>query len=1084
MSITSPAEAASAGERKFAVLMFADLSGYTALCERLDAEDVVALIHPVMTSLHRAAEEAGGVICTTAGDGFFTVFGVPLAAEDPALQALRAAQQIRSLVDAAKQQPGANEFPGVHIGVAAGEVLVVPNSGQPGFSVVGSAVNLASRLCDAASTREILVDTACRTLTAQDVAWAEPRELHVRGLAEPTKAWTLPPETELGTTRARAAFVNRDDVLTRLDEALARVRDASNSEVIALCGDAGIGKSRAVEHWLEHRADVASLWFRCGDQYPVGDLLALMDVVAEASGQRLPPVLAHALQDDRPHKAGADSPVYTDPFPAVVVAARRLFESASGEGFALVLDDVHLADASLVALIDDLRAHPMPVMLLVIETWRTGEFDSSRPMEMMVPPLSDEHVEELLSSVVGGRVDSTVRRVLIDRLAGHPLMAEQSASYLLESGAIEVEDGLVRATAPDTLVTLPTSIRLFVSARIDRLPSEEKALLLMMSVLGAEFAESELRDLSGEAFTALPGLLERGLALRVGAGRLRFGHGLVQEIAYAALPRSQRSQLHRSALSLLHANADVARHALHAVAWAESTSSSDPGQRREAIGVALTESLKYGRRLMSTQTMSANEVLTRALRLVESDGDTAGPLVEVLTTTANCLIEMWRFGEAEQLATRAVSLCKHDDASRAALDARMALGAARSRQRRFQSARQVLEDVLTLAESAGDDVARGRALRHLGETWRQTSFATFLQLTEQSYEVLDRAGDIDAAADCARWLAYLTALAPSVRYRRWLQLAIERTATEDSRGQAMLARTNALAAVYRLDMRSARASALRAVEQAETAGALDALGDALSVLVDTSVAAGSVPDFDRYCADYAELAERTGNPRTWLFVRSCSALGLLRSGRLAECLEALAAARQDADGFGAGERAEIAGVSALVHRDRGDWQLALDDLEVALSASVQAPMDVETLLYRCHASRVVAASGGLLTKPASEELVRECEQAEAPFLASYAQAIAEHAAVVRGETLVPTKTAEGACIEEQGIRADTAALLAERSGDDPTEAWATAEQTWQQLGVTIWLARAQHRSGDTAAAAKTLDLLDASDEARAWIGQR
>ena len=1080
---TAGAEAASAGERKFAVLMFADLSGYTALCERLDPEDVVALIHPVMGALHQVAEQAGGVICTTAGDGFFTVFGVPRASEDPAMQALRAAQMIRSLVKTTRADPRQVDFPGVHIGIAAGEVLVVPASSAPGFNVVGSPVNLASRLCDAAATHEVVVDAACRTLTASSVPWQDQRHLQLRGLEQPIATWKLPDDVDLSPPPAKARFVDRTGILSGLDAALSRVREQQTGQVLAVCGDAGMGKSRVLEHWLEERADTASLWFQCGQQSAAGELLELLQQLATMSGQHLPAFLNTAF-DRSSGRNIPDPSSYVDPFPAVVVAARRLLESVSTRGLVLVLDDLHQADPSLVALADDLRDKPLSARLLVVGTWRTGEFDPGRSMDMQVQPLADEHVDELLTSVIGGAVDETVRGALLTRLAGHPLMTEQSASYLLESGAISVDNGVVSAASPDAIVALPTSLRLFVSARIDRLPADEKSLLMTMSVLGPEFASTDLLTLGAHTAQALPGLVERGLVIRIGDDRLRFGHGVVQEIAYASLPRTQRGQLHRRVLHGLGAAADETRRAHHAVAWAESTSQGDPAQRQEAVAAALTESLKCGRRLMGAQTMSALAVLTRALDVVETDASTNGPLVQVLTTAANCLIEMWRFPEAEQLAARALRLCDPTDPSSPALDARLSLGAARSRRRHFQSARQVLDEALLLAESSGDEMAKGRALRLLGETWRFTSYAKFLQHVEQSFAVLDNAGDIEGAADNARLLAYLTSLSPSPHYQRWLALAVERTAPDDDRGQAMLARTSAMAALYRLDLESARASAAAAMELADSVGALDTVGDALLVLIDVAVASGSSHDFERYLAAYSELAERTGNQRTRLFVSTSSALGLLRSGQVAAALEAIAVAGRDCDDFGAVERAEVAAVTAQFHRDRGEWPRALDDLALAMASSSEGPMDIETLLYRCQDARVRVSSGSGMHQRTATALVRDCDDANAPFLASYARAVAEQASVLAREDVTPARPIEGACLEEQGIRADTAALLAERDGADATKAWTRAAETWERLGVTIWLARAQHRSGDSVAATKTLDLLDASDEARAWVGQR
>src|SRR4051794_21662518 len=231
-------------ERKFAVLLFADLSGYTQLCEELDPEQVVAALHPVMASLRNAAEEQAGVICSTAGDGFFVSFGVPTAIEDAAYRAAEAADRMRSIIDSLNLVERPVRIPPVHIGIAAGEVLVHPTQEAVGFSLVGSAVNLASRLCDAAPPGSVFVDEQTYTMLRDRAQWSDPELLDVRGVGK-LRAWPLARLDEPVADRAAQwRFVGRTTELGLLNRRLGGGTTGRSSQSVGVGGPPGMGERR------------------------------------------------------------------------------------------------------------------------------------------------------------------------------------------------------------------------------------------------------------------------------------------------------------------------------------------------------------------------------------------------------------------------------------------------------------------------------------------------------------------------------------------------------------------------------------------------------------------------------------------------------------------------------------------------------------------------------------------------------------------------------------------------------------------------------------------------------------------------
>ena len=166
-------------------MLFADLSGYTALAESLDPEEVYSFLRPTMLELQRVVESFGGSVPQIQGDGFMAVFGVPTAHEDDAERAVRAALAVRDHVRALNEGRAGLSFPQVHAGVNSGEVMVGPSEEASGYTVMGDTVNTASRMADLATAGHVLVDASTRTLTASSIRYGPRRMRKAKGKAEP-----------------------------------------------------------------------------------------------------------------------------------------------------------------------------------------------------------------------------------------------------------------------------------------------------------------------------------------------------------------------------------------------------------------------------------------------------------------------------------------------------------------------------------------------------------------------------------------------------------------------------------------------------------------------------------------------------------------------------------------------------------------------------------------------------------------------------------------------------------------------------------------------------------------------------------
>ena len=236
MSDRSPA-VIRAGERKLVTILFADLSGYTALAERLDPEEVYSFLRPGMLDLQGIVESFGGSAPQIQGDGLMAVFGVPVAHEDDAERAVRAALACRDHVRSLNVGRSGLQFPEVHAGVNSGEVMVAPDA-TDGFAVVGDTVNTASRLGDLAEAGQILVDQTTKERTAAGIRYASQRRRRAKGKAEPLATYEAlgisPPVVQAMPAQG---FVDRTDVLARLGREFTLTEQEGRSRALVVAGE-------------------------------------------------------------------------------------------------------------------------------------------------------------------------------------------------------------------------------------------------------------------------------------------------------------------------------------------------------------------------------------------------------------------------------------------------------------------------------------------------------------------------------------------------------------------------------------------------------------------------------------------------------------------------------------------------------------------------------------------------------------------------------------------------------------------------------------------------------------------------------
>jgi class 3 adenylate cyclase len=699
-------------ERKVVTVLFTDVVGFTTLSERLDPEDVRALLTPFYGLIRSVVARFGGSIEHFAGDGVMAVFGAPVAHEDDPERAVRAALAIREAVqERAENDPSAQLD--VRVGVNTGEVLISHDAN--GRLVAGDTVNTAQRLQTAAAVNGILVGEQTHRTTERYIEYRSLGGVEAKGKAEPVPAWeAVAPFSRFGpevTRDAPGPLLGRDVEVALLEGMLARTVEERASQLVTIVGDPGLGKSRLLtEIFVRGARDGAGLLYwrqgRCPAYGQRAAFSALGDMVraqagildtdgVAAAGAKLRAALERLggetdwLERHLRPLVGLPANRAGERPGEAFAAWRRFFEALARERpLVLVIEDLHWADDGLLDWLDgfversrDLPAYVLctarPELLQRRPEWGGGKRNATT---LTLPPLSREDSARLVRTLLDGReVSDEALAAAVARAGGNPLYAEEFARMLREHG---------RGDAP-----LPLTVQGIVAARIDALPPAEKALLVDAAVVGKLFWPGALAALGHQDLDALRSLERRELIRRhrastvAGEREYVFRNALVREVAYRLLPRSRRAEKHLLAAAWIEGLAWGRED--HAEARAEHYRAALAYSRdRERFATRARYALREaGDRALSLASHGrAAELYRAALELWPAD-DPARP--RILLELGRALYRLDQTGDAE-LAEARDGLFALGDVEGAA-DADVALAVSFYAQARPDEATRVLE---------------------------------------------------------------------------------------------------------------------------------------------------------------------------------------------------------------------------------------------------------------------------------------------------------------------------------------------------------------------------------------------------------
>ena len=566
-------------ERRQVTVFFSDLSGFTALNERLDPEDVRDVVNKVWDRAGEIVGRYDGRINKLLGDAVMAVFGDPVAHEDDPLRAVRAALELHEAVEALNRdvEPRIGAPIGMHTGVNTGVVLTsesVLDGKQTG--PLGDTINVAARLQSLAQTGQVLVGPETRRAIEGTFDLEDLGRHDLKGKGEPVPVARVLSLSSRNVTPARrqARFVGRDTELSLLRDELERARNGTTA-FVAVSGEAGSGKTRLVD---EFRTRVASdvTWLE-GRAYPFAQNIpyyAVTDLISNSLGideadsaetvrtkleqgiaaiventsEVLPPLLQ--LYDiEGSQGSSIDREAYRG---RLLQSLRTLVQKLAERGTLIVcLQDLHWADPSTVDLLRQLAAEQLASTLTLYNYRPEFSFREGGVHEIRLEELSDRDTRELVESLLdAGNVPDQLVTFLEQRTGGNPFFMEEIVNSLIENHFLTRNGEGWALTGQFDATSVPTTIRGVIAARIDRLDAERRRILQEASVIGREFLFTILSQVSGGETT-----LEDGLVALESADLIRkrnvdpdleylFKHALTQEVAYQGLLRSKRHELH------------------------------------------------------------------------------------------------------------------------------------------------------------------------------------------------------------------------------------------------------------------------------------------------------------------------------------------------------------------------------------------------------------------------------------------------------------------------------------------------------------------------------------------------------------
>jgi predicted ATPase/class 3 adenylate cyclase len=701
---TLSSKAALEGERKQVTVLFADLKGSMELLADRDPEEARKILDPVLERMIEAVHRYEGTVNQVMGDGSMALFGAPQAHEDHAVRACYAALRMQESVKryAEELRRAEGVLVQIRVGLNSGEVVVrsIASDLHVDYTAVGQTTHRAARMEQLAPPGTVRLTGETARLAEGYVEVRSLGPILVKGLLDTIEIFELTGAGQARTRLQAAALrgltrlVGRDAEVEQLRRVLGQA-GAGHGQVVAIVGEAGVGKSRLtyefihshrMQDWLILEASSVS-YGKATSYLPVIDLLKGYFKIGDRDDQRdmRAKVLGRVLGLNRalefllpPLLALLDVPVEDAVWQTMDPTRRRqrtldavkrlLLRESQVQPLLVVFEDLHWVDGETQALLDSLADSLGSARLLLLVNYRP-EYQhawggKTYYRQLRIDPLPPESADELLDALLGpDEALGPLKQLLVEQTEANPFFLEESVRALVETAALAGERGAYRLTRPVEHLRIPATVQAILAARIDRLAPEAKRLLQAAAVIGKDVpmplllaivdapepeVRAELTQLQASEF-----LYETRLFPDL---EYTFKHALTHEVAYSGLLRERRREWHArivDAIETLHRDRlageieRLAHHAVQGELWEKAVH-----YLREAGLKAAARSAPHDARGWFERALGALDALPESQSTLEQSFEIRLELRSVLGQLGESRRSQERLREAEAVAER------------------------------------------------------------------------------------------------------------------------------------------------------------------------------------------------------------------------------------------------------------------------------------------------------------------------------------------------------------------------------------------------------------------------------------------------
>ncbi|MFC2125996.1 adenylate/guanylate cyclase domain-containing protein, partial [Bacteroidota bacterium] len=591
------------GERRQATVLFADISDFTSMSEKMDPEEVTTIVNECLGMMGSIIENNSGTVDKYIGDCVMALFGIPIAIEEAPRKAINTAIEIRNMVKGFNQSRKLEMDLGVHVGINTGVVITgaVGTGKKQDYAAIGDAVNVASRFKDVSKSGQIFIGEDTYDQTKDHFIFKKLGPIHMKGKEDPVPVFELLSthekihRPELGAERMIASeMIGRDKELNKLSLHLLKLLDGEGS-IISVIGEAGIGKSRLIAE-LRRKEEMNQVICLEGRALSIGTNLSfhpLIDILKNWSGIKEDDTDRDTFQKLEKAIKLIDDNATPEIFPFIAtlmglnLSGKYADRIAGIEGEALeklilknlyeliekgtkikpvvlIFEDLHWADLTSIEFFGSLYRIASSNSILFINVLRPGYQETG---EQILKTINDRypelHTEIRIESLGQNESDllidnllkikgfpADIKSIIVQRTAGNPFFIEEVARSFIDEGVIEVGNEKFEVTDKIHSITIPETISEVLLSRIDRLDEQTKSLLKTASVIGRSFFYRILAKVTEKTQQMDEKLayLEEIQLIREQKRKTEleylFKHALAQEATYESILLKKRKELH------------------------------------------------------------------------------------------------------------------------------------------------------------------------------------------------------------------------------------------------------------------------------------------------------------------------------------------------------------------------------------------------------------------------------------------------------------------------------------------------------------------------------------------------------------